>query len=129
MNNTRIMLHCLFSAAWADRNLDEQERTLLQDRVATLEISEALRSDVAAWYQSPPAEPEWATQLTVEDTETMMRWILEIVTIDSTFCVQEYRFVNKIRDFIGMTSKDYYRIQGEVEDICRRRLMAANSLS
>jgi hypothetical protein len=130
MNNTRIMLHCLFSAAWADRKLDERERVWLEDCVSELHISEALRNDITAWYQRAPAEPEWrGTVLTWEDAETLMRRVLEIVTIDTTFCLREYRFVHRIRNVLGMTRNEVYRIQGEVEDILRRRLARAQSMA
>lgn len=112
------LIRGLFEIAWADGEIQEEERNALQLLVSSLELDEANAREVKTWFAEAPddAGDTWdVLAADPEAAELAMRQVLTIAAADRTFKWNELQLLDKVRERLGITDARFDELAMDVE--------------
>lgn len=102
----------LFAVAWADGKLGDQERRFLGELVHR----SAAGVDAMVWFEQAPPEPSWQKLRADTDTATaIVRQAVYMAAVDETIQYQETLVLERLREKLGLSDKQFHGILLEVE--------------
>lgn len=122
----RFKLSCLqyvFALAWADGHFDPVEREFLAGLLDRAGLDDASYMEAVAWLERAPQEPDWALlQSQPNVAQDVLRQAMLLAMLDLSVSLEEMAFLEELRDRIGLSEADFWRLQQEVEQIIKSQI-------
>ncbi len=112
-----LFFQCLFSVAWTDGTVGEEERELLTGMVEHLTMDEEERERLARWFESPPDEPDWRTAVSGELADQLVRQVFLVAASDGVVNTDEISMLERLRMRMEMTQEHFQSLLVEAEKL------------
>lgn len=114
----RIFLQCLFSVAWVDGEISEQENAILAILFNNVGLPPDDREVVNEWFDAPPPEPDWFVAGSDDEMRnTLLQQVVLIAASDGTVDLDEVGLVDRLRQKLGVDDEELSGIVQKVEAI------------
>lgn len=114
----KTCIQYIFGLAWSDGHFDPVEREFLSTLVDRADLPHDEYMEVITWLESAPPEPNWGLlRQQPQIAQDVLRQAMLLAMLDMSVSVEESAFLEKLKDHIGMTQADFWRIQADVEKI------------
>ena len=113
----------IFGLAWSDQELDPVEREFLAALIDRSALEKEDYLEVITWLDAPPPEPNWALLEHQPDiARDVLKQAMLLSMLDMSVSVEETAFLDALRERIGMSQQDFWKIQAEVEKVIAAKL-------
>lgn len=109
-----IFFQYLFAIAWVDGTLGADEHEILVGLFNVVELGDSARAEVAAWFDAPPAVPDW-TDVDPGMREVLVEQVFRIAASDGVVNVDEIAMLDRLREKLAMDDAQFQSILVKVE--------------
>lgn len=114
----RTFLQCLFAIAWVDGEIGSTENAILATLFNHVELPPADRDEVSAWFDAPPAEPDWGFAAQNETLRTtLLEQVFLVAASDGAVQHTELGMLERLRERLGVSEAEFAAIAQRIERV------------
>lgn len=112
----RVFFQCLFSVAWVDGEIGDQERGILKTLYDNVELVPEHREEVRGWFDEAPPEPDWRIPAgNPQMRRALVEQVFLVAMADQLVNAAEIELLERLRDRVCMSNDEFQELAVRVE--------------